>query len=322
MRSKKINIGNYTLLLATIVIGLFMGMKNNQFFQLSNMLEILKTASIVGLMSLGVLFPSATGEIDFSIGAQLSLAAVVVGRLMDAGFAGNNYLVCALIAIAASALMGFVNSVLIVRIKMPSFVATYGLAMTVEGILIYFTNNTYYFSSNWTPAFTAIGHNTLAGIPIAAIIFVVLGFIVWIFVDRTRTGRYIFAVGSNANACNNVGIRITKEKTIAFVLCGVLCGIAGIINSSIAGNVTATMGSDNLMNAMAALYLGATFWKPGVFNVPGCFIAAVLMAVISNGLVMIGASFFMRNVILGAILIIAVGIIAVIRKEALPEVAM
>lgn len=322
MQGKKINIGNYSLLFATVLVAILIGIGNPQFFQVANIMEILKTASIVGLMSLGALFPYASGEIDFSLGAQLSLSAVVVGRLMDAEFAGGNYFVCVMIAIACSVIMGFCNSQLIVRLKMPSFVATYGLATAVSGVLIYFTDNTYYFSSNWSDSFTAIGRTYLAGvIPLAALVFIIMAGVVWMLVDKTRTGRYIFAVGANASACNNVGISVKKEKMIAFMLCGVLCGIAGIVNSSIAGNVTATMGDDNLMNATAAIYLGATFWKPGVFNVPGTVIAAILMAVISNGIVMLGASFYMRDVILGAILIISVGIIAVIRKEALPEVA-
>lgn len=321
MRSKKINIGNYSLLFATILVGILIGIGNPQFFQIANIMEILKTASIVGLMSLGALFPYATGEIDFSLGAEVSLSAVIIGRLMDAGFA--NYFVCAILAVVASTIMGFLNSQLIVRLKMPSFVATYGLATTVAGILIYFTDNTYYFSSNWPASFTAIGTTYLGGfLPLAALIFIVVAAVIWVLVDKTKTGRYIFAVGANSNACTNVGISVKKEKMIAFMLCGALCGLGGLVNASIVGNVTATMGDDSLMNATAAIYLGATFWKPGVFNVPGTVIAAILMAMISNGIVMLGASFFMRDVILGAILIISVGIIAVIRKEALPEVGM
>lgn len=322
MQSKKINIGNYSLLFATILVGLLLGLMNPQFFQIANIMEILKSASIMGLMALGALFPYAAGEIDFSLGALLSLSAVVVGRLTDIGFLGGNYIVCMLIAILFSMGMGLVNSILIVKLKMPSFVVTYGLATAVEGILIFFTNNTFFISQNWTSSFTAIGRSYVAGIPLAAVIFVVIGGLCWLLVDKTRTGRYIFAVGANSNACNNVGINVSKQKMIAFVLCGALCGLAGIVNSSIASNVTATMGADNLMNATAAIYLGATFWRPGVFNVPGTFIATILMVMISNGIVMMGASFFLRDIILGAILIISVGIIAIIRNEALPEVAM
>ena len=323
MQGRKIHIGNYSLLFATIIVAVFIGMQNPQFFQMANMMEILKTASIVGLMSLGAIFPYATGEIDFSLGAQLSLSAVIIGRLTDIGFMGGNYFIAVLIGILGGIIFGFCNAMLIVKLKIPSFVATYGLATTVEGILIFFTKNTYFYSSNWGPEFTAIGSTYIAGVlPVAAAIFLICGAVVWIFVDKTKQGRYIFAVGSNATACSNVGINVNKQKIIAFMFCGCLCGIAGVVNSSIVGNITATMGASNLMNATAAIYLGATFWKPGVFNVPGGIIASILMAIISNGIVMMGASFFMRDIILGAILIIAVGIIAVMRKEALPEVGM
>lgn len=111
-------------------------------------------------------------------------------------------------------------------------------------------------------------------------------------------------------------------KIIAFVICSVVCGFSGIMASSKTANVMNTLGSSLMMDAMAAAMMGATFLRPGRFNIPGTVVAALLTSIISNGIIFMGAPDFLKDMISGVILIIAVGYIAMTRKEGLPSVKM
>ena len=115
-------------------------------------------------------------------------------------------------------------------------------------------------------------------------------------------------------AAAHVGINVKRTKMLGFIMCATLCGFAGVLQSSTINSTSATLGAETLMGAMSSMMLGATFLKPGVFNTLGAVVGALLLAIIQNGLIMIGATFYARDIVQGAILILAVGIIALIRK--------
>ena len=132
----------------------------------------------------------------------------------------------------------------------------------------------------------------------------------------------IQAVGNNPNCCKQVGINVRRIKIIAFIMCSVVCGFAGILSASKTNNVMFTLGSGIMMDAMASAMLGATFLRPGRYNIQGTVVAALLTAIISNGITFSGYPDYIKDIINGIILIIAVGYIAMTRKEGLPSVKM
>ncbi|MGI6004786.1 MAG: ABC transporter permease [Christensenellales bacterium] len=148
-----------------------------------------------------------------------------------------------------------------------------------------------------------------------AVFFIVAAIIAFFIMQQTRTGHYIYAVGTNHIAAEHVGISVKMSKAKALILSSLFAGIGGIILAGQLGTVTPTVGDSNLLYAIGTSMLGATFLNPGVFNIAGTVVGALLLAIISNGLTMINASFFMKDIIQGIVLLLSIGMVSVIRKK-------
>jgi ribose/xylose/arabinose/galactoside ABC-type transport system permease subunit len=305
----------YFLLIACVLVALAFGLAEPKFFALKNILDIIRSSAVLGITATAMVFVMANGELDFAAGSQLSLGAVIVGSLMDKEAFSGIYPVALLIGVAALACVGFVHYLLSVEVGMPSFVATLGTSSVMTGISKYLTNVGLFYSARWPKSYTFLGQSFLFGIvPTPVLVLIVVATFSTLFMERTRRGRYFYAVGSNPTAAAHVGINVKRTKMLGFIMCSAFCGLAGILQTSTINSASATLGADTLMGAMSAMMLGATFLRPGVFNAPGAAVGALMLAIIQNGLIMVGATFYIKDVVQGLILIFAVGIIAVIRK--------
>jgi ribose/xylose/arabinose/galactoside ABC-type transport system permease subunit len=312
----------YFLLIAVIVVVTIFSIAQPCFRSTDNLLDIIRAASIIGFMGIGLTYVMIAGEFDFSIGSMSTFAAVIVGRLL-ASSDFNSFILAAIIAIIIACFFGFINSINVIKIGIPAFIATLGLSTLLEGVTKFTTGGGVFFAMNWPESFVVIGQGLLFKIiPIPAVLFVIAFLIAFIHSEKTRSGRYLSAVGANKTAALNIGINVNKMKTIAFILSAFYAGCGGIIQGSMLGSITPGMGMGNLLPAISTAMLGSTFIKPGIPNIPGTALGAILLAVIANGLTMIGASFFMKDIIQGLILLIAVGIIAIVREQPLSGVSM
>jgi ribose/xylose/arabinose/galactoside ABC-type transport system permease subunit len=309
----------YFLLIAVFLLIVGFSIASPYFFNLNNFLDIIREASIIGLMGLGLTAAVAAGEFDFSVGATSTIAAVVAGKVLSFG-SFDSVIVAFIIGILAALIVALINGFNVLKLGMPSFIATLGMATLLDGISKYFTGGAVFYSVNWPKGFGLLGKGfILKVIPIPALVFIIIAILSTIFLHRTTRGRYIFAVGNNPDAANHVGINCKKIKLLAFVVSSILTSIAGIIHGSMLGSISPLMGSANLLRAITTVMLGATFLTPGTPNMPGTFIAAIILAVVGNGLTMIGSSYFMKDVVTGIILIVAVGVIAVMKKGKLDQ---
>lgn len=309
----------YFLLIALFAIIAGFSMASPYFLKLNNILDIIREASIIGLMGLGLTAAVAAGEFDFSVGATATIAAVVAGKVLSLSSV-NSTIIAFTVGILAAVVVGLINSFNVLKIGMPSFIATLGMSTLLDGISKYFTGGAVFYSVNWPKSFGLFGKGFVFKIiPIPALVFIIAGILSTIFLHRTTRGRYIFAVGNNPAAAAHVGISCKKIKLLAFVFVSLLTALAGIVEGSMLGSISPLMGSANLLRAITTVMLGATFLTPGIPNMPGTFIAAILLAVVGNGLTMIGASYFMKDVVTGIILVVAVGVIAMMRKGKLGQ---
>jgi ribose/xylose/arabinose/galactoside ABC-type transport system permease subunit len=165
-------------------------------------------------------------------------------------------------------------------------------------------------------------HKVAGVIPLPVVLFLILAVLMHVLYEKTRFGRHLYAVGSNSTAANNVGISVPSMKIWAFAISGAYCGLAGIIGASYNNSISLTMGSELLMPAIAATMLSATFLKLGKYNIPGTVLAAVLMTVIQNGVVSAGYPIYVKDIVQGLLLTIAVAIIALIKEDGLPSVKL
>lgn len=218
------------LLFFTIAVAIIFGVISPAFLQVTNLLNILSSACIVGVMGVGLTCIFATGELDFSAGSQVSLAscimAVVLGRTSL-----HNYVAAFILTIAVLTLIGLYNAFLHVKVGIPAFIATLGTSYLVKGIAKALTNSKNVNNlASWPKAFTFLGQGYLFGIiPMPVVVLVVVGAVVLFYTEYTRAGRYLYAVGSNPKACDYIGIDGKKQKIKGFVITAVCCGIAGIL---------------------------------------------------------------------------------------------
>lgn len=312
---------SYFMLLALVLTFALFGSINPSFLSFTNMLDILRTASIVGILGIGGSFVMSTGETNFAVGTQATLAAAILGLLMQY-LPDGLYWAALLIPIAALAGIGALMAVAVNKLKMSSFLCTLTIEMILTGFVRWATNNGVMFSSKWGPNFTLLGQTNLWGhIPVPAVVFLGLGIMAHVYKEHTRGGRYNFAVGANTVTARQVGINVEWEKIKAFAICGAFTGIAGIVEVALFNNVNMTMGTYYKFPGIAATVLSAAFWKIGKYNIPGSIIASVLIVAIQNGVITIGGSFYWKEIVQGVLLLIALLVVAFIREDGLPKVS-
>ena len=304
------------LLLFTLATVVVFGIISPAFLKMDNLLNILSSACIVGVMGVGLTCIFATGELDFSAGSQVSLASCLMAVILGGGLI-KNYIVAVLLTLLVLGIVGLYNSFLHVKIGIPAFIATLGTSYLVKGIAKALTggkniNNL----PEWPEEFTFIGQGYLFGvIPMPVVILVMVGAIVLFYTEYTRAGKYLYAVGANPIACDYIGIDGKIQKIKGFVITALCCALAGIMQGSQMNAASPTLGENMFVPALTTVFLGATYGKIGVFNVPGTLVGAVLYALINQGLLMITSDLWLKNYVQGGMLLFALVMVVVIRAR-------
>lgn len=308
----------YFLLIVTILVAIVFWIVQPKFLTFENVINIICASALTGTMAISVVIALASGEMNFAVGSLATMAAVIYGKLLETK--GMPMPVAILGGVIVVMLFGMIGIGLVLKAGVPSFIATLGLSTLINGVMKYLTNNKIYFSVDWPDSFKYIGQAFIGKIPVLVIVFIVIVILAWLLVDETKLGRHIFAVGTNKVACRQVGIDNKKIKLIAFMISCALAGLSGILYASRDYNVHPQLGSGMQMEAFAAAMLGATFLRPGHFNIQGTVVAVFLMTLIQNGIFSTGAIYASRYFFQGIIFLVAVGFIALTRKEGLPGV--
>lgn len=307
----------WLLLIFTIITALVFFILQPAFFNGYNLNNMFTTASIYGVMALGGLMAFGCGELNFGLGSIAAFSGTLVGLLTDKiGFGA-----ALAIALFGSVVIGYIMSLFTFDLGLPSFVASLGIGKVFDGVTRFLCDNKSIYSKTWPKAFFFLGQGKLGPINFCIALFVVIAVLMWYITEKTPLGRHIFAVGDNNQACKQVGINVRKIKYTSFILSSFFGGLAGVLYVSQVGYVPVLPGTSMLMYAIAASMLGATFLKPGRFNVPGVILAAFLLSMIQNGIVNLGISSSMTYVVQGVILTVSVSIIALVRKGGLPGVS-
>lgn len=306
----------YWLGLFTVVIFVFFGIMRPRFWSVNNLMSMLSSTCILALVGMGETLIMCVGETDYSVGMELAVAAVVLGKVLDKAAFSNLYLPVLLFSLLIVMGYGLINVYLHVKIKIPSFVATLGTSLIATGITKWMTNSGSISSRRWPAVYTWLGQGYLFGvIPVSVVVTAIVVAIMWVYSERTKSGKLLYAVGSSPTTCKYVGVNVGKQKVKAFLICALLCAIAGIIQTSMLNSATPYMGSDALINALTVLMLGATFIKMGVYNIPGTIVASFLLRIISFGMTMMAAPSFAFDLVQGGLLLFSISLVTLIRKN-------
>jgi len=270
------------------------------FFTSSNLMAIVLAASITALLAIGETFVIILGEIDLSVGAMLGFTSVITALVLpDAG------LVWGLLAgLAAGAGAGLINGLLVTKVNMPSFIATLASLSILSGLTLYLTQgNPVGVSSD---AFRLIGTGRILGVPAPIWILLISSVVFGILLARSRFGRQVYATGDNFEAAHLSGMPVDRVKVAAFVISGVLAGIAGFILAARLGTAQPSAGKGLELTAIAAVIIGGTSLLGGRGAVIGTVIGALLLGTIDNGLNLLNVSPFLQDVVKGAVILFAV----------------
>lgn len=291
---------------------LIVGAINPSFLTGANISACFNTSVVYTLVAVGMAFAIFVGEIDVSVGSNLGLVAAVVGTMIQNG---SNWYLAFAVGLLIGLAVGLVNGWGVAIMKVPSLIFTLGTNGILRGLMYLQVGVE---QVNQLPkAFKDVSSMTLVGsFTVYYCCAVALVVVIHVLLTRTRRGRYFIAVGDNAGGAELVGIPATRTKVMAYVICGLLSAVAGIIFCSRIGIVTSLSGNGYEMKAVAACVLGGISLSGGVGTVIGAAIGAVIMASISYLLVFMGFSSNYDGAITGIILITIVVVDALMQRRA------
>lgn len=289
-----------------IVLILVFTFASSNFFRFDNLVGIMLSTAVIGVLALGSTFVIITGGIDLAVGTVMTFSSVMAGVVIT--FWNQSIVLGVIGGIVAGGICGFVSGFLIAKMKIPPFIATLAMMMVTKGLsLIISGTKPIYF--NETPAFGRIAMGDWipgVDIPSAVFIFLVLGIIASIILTKTLLGRYTFALGSNEEATRLSGVNTVRWKIIIYTLTGVFSGIAGIMMASRLNSAQPALGSGYELEAIAAVVIGGTSLSGGAGSILGTVIGALIMSVLTNGLRILSVAQEWQTVVVGLVIIIAV----------------
>jgi ribose transport system permease protein len=316
-----------TLLALVILIAIFCFTMPDKFPKIGNIMNILKQASINCLIASGMLCALITAGIDLSVGSNCVLCTCTIGVLVQ-NFGITNPVVLALCGLAVSTLAGITNGLLLTRLDLPHpFVSTMGMKNILWGLALVITGSkSIGFTGQGVDSLMwlgggsigrmtdASGKVTFPGIPVSFILVIVVFFIFDIFLKKTALGRQIYCCGGNPEAARLSGIPSKNVLTFVYALSGFMAGMAGVVSVGRLASANGNAGTTYDNDAIAACIVGGASFTGGKGTIWGTLIGAMIMAVIRNGLNLMGASNDVQYIVIGAVIILAVTIDVVRNK--------
>lgn len=303
--------------LCILVVG-FSVANPDDFLTVFNIRNIAVSAAILLVLAVGQTYVIITGGIDLSVGAVLIFSGVMDAKLMAALGGLNAGVGAVLLGLLASLvtglLWGLLNGFLITKARVPALIVTLGtFGMALGGAQIV----TGGVDVRGVPNMLAdsIGFGALFGVPYLVLIAAVVALVGGVVLAVTRFGRHTYAIGSNAEAARRVGIAVDRQLLAVYALVGLLAGLAGFLNLAHFGTTTISGHAEDNLNTIAAVVLGGTSLFGGIGAVIGTVIGVFIPMVLENGFVIIGIQPFWQTVVVGAVLIAAVYIDQLKRRE-------
>jgi ribose transport system permease protein len=266
--------------------------------------------AVIAIVAVGMTMVIITGGIDLSVGSLIALSAVVCAWLVRAlgGIAapGADLLVAAAGAITLCGLAGAFSGLMIVRFKLPPFIATLAMMQVASGLAYIIARGRPIYDAPQIATVLGRGDDPLLGVPWAAWLMLVLYVKGHVLMSRTALGRYIYAVGGNQEAARLAGVRTGAVLLFAYVVCGALAGLGGVVMASQLKSGAPTYGLMYELYVIAAVVVGGTSLSGGEGKVLGTLIGAFIIAVIQNGMNLTNVESYTQKVVLGLVILGAV----------------
>jgi ribose transport system permease protein len=305
------------VIVALILLGATWTIATPFFLQTDNLLDITRQMSVLGLLAIGISLVLISGHIDLSIGSTYGLTTVVFALMVSEG---HSILLTFVLCLLMGAFIGFVNGVLVAVFKLPSFIVTLGTLELLRGIALYVSDglpiSLFGLEAAGLGTFEYLGQGRLFGIwPMQFLILLVVAVVVGTFLQKTLIGLRLYSVGSSPRAAHLAGIPVVRMQVGAFMVSGLLAALGGLLAVAFLPTASPTSGAGLEFQVFAAAVLGGVSLFGGSGTMTGVVLGAGLLAVLANGLVLLGVSSAVQTSVAGVLVIVAIGVNVLIAQR-------
>ena len=309
-------VSKFGSILGLVLLCIILTIASSDFMTVKNIMNITSQAAITCLISMGMLLAILTAGIDLSVGSILALSSCLMGIALVSW--NMNPILAILLCLATGAALGLINGLMLTKLRLPHpFISTMGMKNIARGLALIVTAASPI--SGFPKAIQYLGSGFIGVVPVSFILVIFAAIAFYIFLNRTAQGRHIYAVGGNKEAAKLSGINVDKTLIVVYALCGLMAALGGVV---LAGRVNAAFplaGLEYDTDAIAACIIGGASFMGGSGTVGGTLIGAMIMAVLRNGLNLLGVSPDIQTVAIGLVIIAAV-YVDVIRSRASKKV--
>ena len=298
-------------LIGVLLLAAALTLASGAFLTVSNVLNVLRQASLVFLIASGVTLVILTAGLDLSIGANVGLSACIAATAIKST---GSIALGAAAGLASGTLVGILNGVMVSRLRLPPFIATYGMLWVLNGITYwYMAGETIY---GFPPAFRALGSGYLFGVPVPVYLTAVFLVAGGVFTRYTTYGHEVYAIGANAEAARLSGIPVRMRLNLVYTLSGSMAGLAAVVYLARLNSAEADIGEPLMLPAIAAVLIGGTSLFGGIGSFSGTLVGAVMLTLVLNGMNLLAIDANLQPLVTGVIVLLAVWIDIVTRQRA------
>ena len=311
VKSKLDLIRKYGIILVMVALMVLFSLLSDVFLTYNNLINICRQVSMIGIASVGGMFVMLLGGIDLSQGALVSFVNIVCAYLMAK--AGMNFVLAILINVAAGALAGYINGLLVTLANIPALIATLATQNILFGLAYIICGGQ--SIAGFPDAFRVLGQGYIGPVPIPVILMVLFFAIGGFILNRTYFGRSLYAIGGNEEAAKLSGINVNRVKRLVYMISGLFAGISAVVTLSRVNSGQANTGDGFEFDVITAIVLGGVSVNGGSGRLYNAVIGVLIIGILNNGLVLINMSQYVQMIVKGVILAIAVGFDCVQKKE-------
>jgi ribose transport system permease protein len=297
-------VSRYGMAVVLLILIVFFSLTTDAFLSQQNVTNVLRQIAMLGIASVGMALVVLTGGIDLSVGSVIALVGVVVALAMTA--LGLNIYVACLLGLAVGAAVGLINGLAVTVFSIPPLIATLAMLTAVRGACYILSGGLPIFG--FPPEFAVFGRGMIGFLPVSVLTMIVILAVGWVLLNRTRYGRYLYAIGGNQEAARLSGISVGFNLVVTYVLAGIFSAIAGIIMLSRLNSAQPNVATGFEMDVITAVVLGGISISGGEGRFTGVIFGILIIGVLSNGMILLNVQDYWQLVIKGAVLMLAVGL--------------
>jgi ribose/xylose/arabinose/galactoside ABC-type transport system permease subunit len=302
------------VLMALIVLCVALTLSTPTFLTTLNLLKVARQSSYIGVMAVGMVFVITMGDIDLSVGSILMLTGIVAAMALRGGLPVPAAL---LIGLVTGAACGFLNGILAVLLRIPMIIVTLGTLSVYRGLALILCQSKVVSQFPKNNLFFTVGGGSLFGMQTSVILMLLVSVIGWVVITRTVYGRRIEAIGGNRSAAHLSGVPLDRYRVAVMTVNGMIAALAGLMSLAYFLSADPNTGVGDELWVIAAVIIGGTALSGGQGSVPGAIFGALIIHVIRNGLVLLGAPQNTDIAVTGGVIILAVAIDSFVKRRTL-----